>query len=320
MNTQKQIAVVIPTWRRVKQLATLLNALRGQIHPPDEVIVACRWNDYESITAVKEWSRFQCKIAYVYDEGHIPPLLAALEICRSEVFCLIDDDAIPEPNWLERIAKHFRDSTVGCIGGRINMYEPVGENYAMVKIGNFVPSRFSWYGRSNAYLQTNLDRSELYEADVFGGSNMAFRTRLLREGIDITLNRGTAAKYESDIALNIRKMRYRVLGDRKLVVDHYAGPRAINIERGWNAKQCYCYAHNLTYLCLKHLRWYGKVVFLFYFFIGGQWECPAPVTFFLSFLRDHKILFREQLVPSIKGRFAGIKSYIHYLRKSLFNY
>ena len=315
MNTKKEIAIIIPTWRRVKQLTTLLDALREQIRPPDEVIVACRWDDYESISAVKEWPHFLCKIAYVYAKGHIPPLLAALEICESEIFCLIDDDAVPERNWLERLSQQFCDSTVGCIGGRINMYEPIGKNGAMVKIENFVPSQFSWYGRSYANLPTNPDLSELYDADVFGGSNLAFRTRLLRYGIDITLNRGTAAKYESDIALNIRKMGYRVLGDSKLVVDHYAGPRAINIERGWNAKQCYCYAHNLTYICMKHLRWYGKVVFLFYFFIGGQWESPAPVTFFLSFLGGHKISFREQLMPSIKGRLSGIKSYILYLRK-----
>ena len=56
MNNKKQIAVVIPTWRRVEQLVTLLDALRKQIRPPDEVIVACRWDDYESISAVKEWA------------------------------------------------------------------------------------------------------------------------------------------------------------------------------------------------------------------------------------------------------------------------
>jgi GT2 family glycosyltransferase len=315
MNTQNQIAVVIPTWRRVKQLTTLLNALGEQIRPPDEVIVACRWDDYESIAAVKEWSYFECKIAYVYDKGHIPPLLAALGICKTEIFCLIDDDAIPARNWLKLIAQHFSDDKIGCIGGRINMYEPIGENHAMVKTENFMPSRFSWFGRSYTQLPADADFSELYEADVFGGSNMAFRTCLLRDSIDITLNGGTAAMYEADIALNIQKMGYLVLADPKLVVDHYAGPRVIDIERGWNSKQCYCYAHNLTYICLKHLKWYGKVVFLFYFFIGGQWECPAPITFFMSFLRGPKILFREQLKQSIKGRFAGIKTYINYLRK-----
>lgn len=314
MDSQNKMAVVIPTYRRVKQLTALLNALREQIHPPDEVIVACRWDDYESIAAVKDWSYFICEVAYVYDQGHIPPLLAALEICKSEVFCLIDDDAIPGRRWLERLAQHFRDPTIGCIGGRINMYEAIGPNSTMVKTGNFVPSRLSWFGRSYEPLPAKLNSSDLYEADVFGGSNMAFRTRLLRGAIDLNLNTGTAAKYETDIALNIHKKGYRVLCDPELVVDHYAAPRAIDIERGWNARQCYCYAHNLTYICLKHLRWYGRVAFLVYFFFGGQWPCPAPLIYFLSLLRGKKISMREQLIPSIQGRFKGIKSYIHYLQ------
>jgi hypothetical protein len=145
---------------------------------------------------------------------------------------------------------------------------------------------------------------------------MAFRTSLLKSGIDITMNMGVGQKYETDIALNIQKMGYRVLYDPKLVVDHYAAPRAIDIERGWNAKACYSYAHNLTYLCLKHLRWYGKIAFLVYFFIGGQWPCPAPATYILSLLRGNIISIRDQLLPSIQGRIAGIKSYIDYLKKN----
>lgn len=316
MNSQKEIAIVIPTWRRVKQLTDLLNALREQTQSPNEVIVACRWNDDESIKTVNEWPHYQCKIAHVHDEGHLPPLLAALEICESEIFCLIDDDAIPNQNWIQRLSKHFSDPNVGCIGGRINMFEAVGKNNEMVKTADFIPGRMSWFGRSYNHLPVNLNGSKLYDADCFGGSNIAFRTRILRGAIDMTLNLGTAAKYETDIALNIREMGYRVVYDPELIVDHYAAPRAINIERGYNAKQCHCYAHNLTYLCLKHLRWYGKAVFLVYFFIGGQWPCPAPLTYLLSLLGRNKITIREQLLPSIQGRFEGIKSYIHYLQKT----
>jgi GT2 family glycosyltransferase len=316
MNSQKEIAVIIPTWRRAKQLKELLNALREQIQPPNEVIVACRWNDDESIKVVNEWPHYQCKIAYVSDEGHLPPLIAALKICKSEIVCLIDDDAIPIQTWIQRLSEHFSDSNIGCIGGRINLYEAVGTNGEMVKISDFIPGRMSWFGRSYNHLPVNHNSTKLYDADCFGGSNMAFRTSLLRNGIDMTLNLGTAAKYETDIALNIKKMGYRVVYDPKLVVDHYAAPRAIDIDRGYNAKQCHCYAHNLTYLCLKHLRWYGKIFFLVYFFIGGQWPCPAPLTYFLSLFGGNKISMKEQLLPSMQGRFEGIKSYIHNLQRT----
>jgi GT2 family glycosyltransferase len=313
MSSENHIAVVIPTWRRVKQLQNLLGALSGQTRGAGEVIVACRRDDKASIAAVKKWSNFFCKIAYVDEKGHIPPLVAALEMCKSEILCLIDDDALPVSNWLERVDENFKDPTVGCIGGKINMYEARGVNEEMVKVGTYIPGKLSWFGRSDDPLPINSDNSKFYEAECFGGSNMAFRTRLLKENIDMTMNEGVAKHYETDIALNIIKMGYQVLYDPQLIVDHYAAPRAIGMERGQNAKTCYSEAHNLTYMCLKHLRWYGKVAFLFYYGFGGQWEAPAPAIYCLSFFRSRRISLKEELLPSMRGRFAGIKSYLQYI-------
>jgi GT2 family glycosyltransferase len=317
MNTsaENDIAVVIPTWRRSQQLQELLEALGDQARRADEVIVVCRKDDGESIAAVKEWSNFLCKIVYVDEEGHIPPLVAALEVCKREILCLIDDDAIPAPNWLKRVGENFRNSMVGCMGGQINMYEARGVNGEMVKVGTYIPAKLSWFGRSYDPLPIKSDNSRFYEAECFGGSNMAFRTRLLKENIDMTMNEGVARHYETDIALNIRKMGYRVLYDPHLIVDHYAAPRAIGIERGQNARTCYSTAHNLTYMCLKHLRWYGKVAFLFYYGFGGQWEAPAPAIYCLSFFLGRRISLKEELLPSMRGRFAGIKSYLLYIRR-----
>jgi len=317
MNTsvKDEIAVVIPTWRRTKQLQNLLVALGGQTRRADEVIVACRRDDRESIALVKKWPHFLCKIAYVDEEGHLPPLVAGLKVCKSEILCLIDDDAVPAPNWLERVGENFGDSRVGCMGGQINMYEARGVNGEMVKVNTYIPAKLSWFGRSYRHLPSNSDNSKLYEAECFGGSNMAFRTRLLKENIDMTMNEGVATYYETDIALNIRKKGYRVLYDPQLIVDHYAAPRAIGIQRGQNAKTCYSTGHNLTYMCLKHLRWYGKAGFLFYFSFVGQWDAPAPAIYFLSLFGRRRISVKEELLPSVRGRFAGIRSYLQYISK-----
>jgi GT2 family glycosyltransferase len=315
-DVKNEIAIIIPTWRRVKQLTSLLNSLRNQIRDPDEIIVACRWNDEESIKVVKEWAHYDCKLARVCEEGHLPPLLKALEISESDIVCLIDDDAVPNDDWIDRIGNHFLDPRIGCIGGCINMYEPTGMKGQMEKAYCYIPSKLSWFGRSYNGLPTTVDTSKLYEADCFGGSNIAFRKTLVAKCIDPTLNIGDASHYETDIALCIKKMGFRVLYDPKLIVNHYAAPRVIDIERGRNAKASYFFAHNLTYVCLKHLRWYGKLAFLIYYFIGGQWRYPALATYILSLFSGKTVSFKEQLIPSFQGRFAGIKTYIRYLKKN----
>jgi hypothetical protein len=186
----------------------------------------------------------------------------------------------------------------------------------MEKVYCYIPSKLSWFGRSYNDLPSTVDSSKLYDADCFGGSNIAFRTALVTKCIDPILNFGDASHYETDIALCIRKTGFKVLYDPKLIVNHYAAPRAIDIKRGWNAKASYFYSHNLTYVCLKHLRWYGKLAFLIYYFFGGQWKYPALATFILSLFGGKTVSFKKQLIPSYQGRFAGIKTYIRYLKKS----
>ena len=147
---------------------------------------------------------------------------------------------------------------------------------------------------------------------------MAFRKEALVDCIDLTLNGGSAPLFEIDIGLNVRKKGFQVFYDTEAIVDHYPAPRKIDVQRGWNPKQCFWYAHNLTYICLKHLRWYGKLAFLFYFFVGGQWGCPALITYILGVIRGRPPSWRQQFLPSLKGRLTGIRFYaeVKYKKKA----
>ena len=38
-----------------------------------------------------------------------------------EIVAFIDDDAIPEPSWLENLVVHFEDSKIGLVGGNVRL-------------------------------------------------------------------------------------------------------------------------------------------------------------------------------------------------------
>lgn len=307
------LAVVIPTWRRPKRLIQLLQSLQQQLRIPDEILIVCRDTDRDSLEAVAAWGRdpknpLSFTVLTVDHGGHLPPLIAALQRCKSDIFCLIDDDAIPREDWLLRFERGFSDPAVGGIGGTIvNHFDPKGGSPGRPAVEH--PAKLSWFGRSGNY-RTGGANSRLFEADCPVGCNMAFRRVAMEGCFDMVLNNGSAISFETDVALNVKKKGFGVYYDPDSVVDHFLTARQIESQRGWNSKECYVYAHNLTYICLKHLPWYGKIGFLVYFFIGGSWGCPGPGTYLLGVLRGRPASWKEQLLPSLRGRLSGVMSFI----------
>jgi glycosyltransferase involved in cell wall biosynthesis len=308
------LSVVIPTWRRPVQLRALLDSLHKQTRLPDEIIVACRCDDYDSLKMIDDWAdssplSSRHKVVKVSEEGHLPPLIAALKICESDIFCQIDDDSIPREDWLLRIEKDFKSPLIGGIGGTIYDHRDIVWNFRPSHPNILFPSKLSWYGRSGKFGHAFTCGDGLHAADCFLGSNMAFRKEAIKDTIDMNLNGGSAISYETDIALSVKAKGFRLYFDPKAIVDHYPGPRSIVPKRGWNSGECFVYAHNLTYTCFKHLKWYGKLGFFIYFFLGGAWGCPGPMTFILSVISGRGASFGQQFVPSMKGRLAGLVSY-----------
>lgn len=302
------LALLIPTWRRPAPLMQLLSSLQQQTRSPDEIIISCRPDDTSSLDVIDQWLKVSpmsplSKIAFVHEQGHIPPVVAALEISRSDIICQIDDDAIPHRDWLAYIEEDFGLSFVGAVGGRTINHVDSSSSPGILE-----PGRLSWFGRSGSCRRP--DGQQLYEADCLIGVNMAYRRKAAVDTMDMSLNGGSAISYETDLALNMRKLGYKVYYDPRMIVDHYPAIRHINAERGWNQSECFWYSHNMTYIGFKHLSWYGRLGFLIYFFLGGTWGCPGPITFLLGLCMRRPASFSRQLIPSIKGRLAGIRTYV----------
>jgi glycosyltransferase involved in cell wall biosynthesis len=127
----KKISVVISTYRRPAALRQALESVFAQSMPPEDYEVIVVNNDIHDRSIRDTIKHFQ--------NGPYPPLRllecpipglsfarnAAVGAAQGEVICFLDDDAIAQENWLERIWQSFDSHpNAGVVGGHIQLKYP----------------------------------------------------------------------------------------------------------------------------------------------------------------------------------------------------
>jgi len=113
-----KVSVVINTLDRADQLERTLASLRQLRYPAFEAVVVhgpCRDRTPEVLArfapAIRVGTCPQANLAMSRNIG--------VATARGELVAFLDDDAIPEPDWLDRLAAAFTDPRVGAAGGFI---------------------------------------------------------------------------------------------------------------------------------------------------------------------------------------------------------
>jgi hypothetical protein len=113
-----KVSVVINTLDRADQLERTLESLDQLRYPAFEAVVVhgpCRDRTPEVL------ARFAARIrvAACPEANLAMSRNIGLGVARGEVVAFLDDDAIPEPDWLDRLVPAFDDPSVGAAGGFI---------------------------------------------------------------------------------------------------------------------------------------------------------------------------------------------------------
>lgn len=144
---------------------------------------------------------------------------------------------------------------------------------------------------------------------------MAFRGGYLKDfRFDENLDRQTSSNNEVDLCFYIKRRGGKIIYDPELKVNHYGAERFAGAKREEVAKNIQSYSHNYTYVILKNFPWYRKMAFLAYIFLVGQRASWGLLTMLIDSLIKGKIFWRGQVVPSFKGKMAGIKTYLRWRR------
>ncbi|GBC82007.1 hypothetical protein HRbin10_01127 [bacterium HR10] len=234
-----------------------------------------------------------------------------IEVLRAradiDLVFITDDDAAAEPEWIERGSRHFADPTVGIVAGRLI---PHRDGRPAISPPVKRVGQLTWYGR---YVG-GFDRSGGTRGPIpvvgFQGGNAAIRRALL-ERMDVdTLVVGYGIQFELDLALQVRRLGYRILFDPECRVHHFEAPRPIPEEaREDLTRLIYAYSHNHTYLMLKHLPLLQKLAFLLYFFVRGERRSLGVATLFWAMMRSPRSSWREEARAAFLGKWHGIRTY-----------
>jgi cellulose synthase/poly-beta-1,6-N-acetylglucosamine synthase-like glycosyltransferase len=301
------ISVVVPSYRRPESLEACLRALASQDERPFEVIVVTRAEDEETRALVARRRRdgeASVREEVVAVAGQVAALAVGLGAARGDVVAFTDDDAAPRADWIARLKRWFEDDDVVGVGGRdvIPDHEPNRENLTVGRVG--------WAGKvvGNHHLGTGPAR----DVDILKGANMAFRRQhLLRHGFDERL-RGDGAQVHNDlkVCLSLRRAGGRLVYDPAVIVDHRPALRPSGDMRSDPEIQHRVDAvHNETLALLEYLPTHRRPVFIAWGVLIGRGSAPGVVHTAWSALRRRGGSLRGQLLPTLRGRWSGWRTY-----------
>jgi len=120
-------SVVVASLGRPAELMRCLRALQLQTH-----------RDFEVVVVADEGALAEVRTAYpgtvktvAFGEANIATARnLGLSDCAAPVVAFIDDDAIPEPTWLQRLTEPFGDGGVAAAGGFVRGWTGIRMSYA----------------------------------------------------------------------------------------------------------------------------------------------------------------------------------------------
>jgi hypothetical protein len=307
------IGVVVPSFRRHERLVACLAGVRAQTRPPDGVLVVVHAGDADTAALVAREARAWPQVRAVAVERHglVSALNRGLSAAREDIVAFLDDDAVPLPDWLARLAVAFEaDRAVAAVGGRDVVFmdgtvlEPPGARQLAALSGPGV-GRVQWFGRmvGNHHLGVGGAR----DVDFLKGVNMSFRRcEVAAHGFDVRLRgRGAQLHSEPSICLPLRRRGLRVLYDPRIAVLHHPAPRPHGDDRArFDAEAARAGAHNEALQILDHVGPVRRGVYAVWGLLVGTTEAPGLVLLVRQ-LRSRGRVAWSAFVEAQRGRAAA---------------
>jgi glycosyltransferase involved in cell wall biosynthesis len=291
------VSVVIPTYRRPKDLERCLKSLKEQSLPPLEVIVVLRESDLDTINLIRsseftlEFKDLALSFIYISVPGVVAAMNLGLKQAKGEIVAFTDDDASPSSSWLEQISKHVQsDHRIGGVGGRDILQNPNSWDLGTREVVGII----KWYGK----LVGNHHRGvgEAREVDILKGVNMAFRKKAIEELSfdDRMLGTGAQVHFEAAFCLCLRRKGWKLIYDPSITVDHYTAPRFDEDQRClFNEAAFFNEIYNETLVVIEHLSFVQRLFYLIWVNTIGTWRSLGLLQYVRYLLKSEQFAWKK---------------------------
>lgn len=258
--------------------------------------MVCRAGD-ETVDTVRLPDATKITFVTVQGPGVLAAMAAGTSCATGEVVAYCDDDAVPRPDWVERIAAAFEDPTIGAFGGRDVLGPPHPVYPATETAGVLKP-----WGRLTGDHHRVVGPPR--DVDVLKAVNMAFRRRLVRFPLGL---RGKGAQVHFEVAMCLAAQRdgFRVRLDPNLVVDHHPDDRFDADRRDrptWQAISDAAFNSTFGLLSLRPELTGGRAAFGL---LVGDVGSPGLARAAFGLAQGERETLRR-LLPSLNGQVAAL--------------
>jgi GT2 family glycosyltransferase len=289
-------AVIVPTYGRPDDLARCLDALGAQRLAFDEIVVATRTDDPVSASVARA-SPTACTVLELEAHGVLAAMIAGTKVTAADVVCFTDDDAVPPPDWLERLdAALGVGALVGGVGGRDDILGERGVALDAPRTSDV--GRVTWYGRHVG--AHHLGAGPPRDVAFLKGVNAAYRRQAL--GLPRGL-RGAGAQAHFEIAVGryARAQGYRLVYDPQISVEHYPAQRKGDDQRSAPTPEAISDAAYNLVVAIGGLTGLCRVL---YATVLGDRGAPGVLRALAAVLRGDRAT-ASRLAPSLRGSLAG---------------
>ena len=217
-------SVVIPSYRRPADLRRCLAGVAQQSLKPTQTIVVRRADDVATAALMSESRHPRLVDVVVSESGVLAAMAAGAAVADAEIVAFIDDDAVPRPDWLNRLARHFTDPTVGGVGGRDVIVRAKAPDPVTLDVG-----RVTGWGKLVG--NHHCGGGEPRRVMVLKAAGMAFRPEALMLPGGLR-GAGAQAHFEVGMSLSALRRGWHLIYDPTAVVDHHVAPRFDADRRG----------------------------------------------------------------------------------------
>jgi len=114
------ISVIIPVYNEEKYIEPCLDAFKGQITPPDEIIIVDNNCHDKTIEKVK---KYPVRIVQETTQGMTPARNKGFDVAHNEILARCDADTHVSPTWVATLKEQFRDPDVVAVSGPVSFYD-----------------------------------------------------------------------------------------------------------------------------------------------------------------------------------------------------
>ncbi len=307
-RTASSASVVVPSYRRPDDLSRCLGGLAQQSLPPAQTVVVRRAGDVATEAVLARMEHPNLVEVVVNEAGVLAAMEAGVSAAQGDIVAFIDDDAVPRPEWLSRLVRHFDDPEVGGAGGRDYIEHPECSNTPTVDVG-----RVTCWGKliGNHHRGTGQPRNVM----VLKAAGMAFRRDALALPSGL---RGAGAQPHFEVAMSLSALRrgWKLIYDPTAVLDHRIGLRFDADQRGRPAPSAVRDAAYNLVTCLlveaPELFWRRAV----YGLMVGDRSMPGVVRAAVALLRRERNVLND-LRPSLEGQVEALWGYRRSTQRSV---